>query len=163
MLNASYNLKLRGVTSYIPEYPVGDAQAVAKMIADFLPVSRAILGVKSLKIITLGRAPMTPGLQRAIAPLYKLASPCRRTPSWPLVAYEKHAVDPRIDAVAKEWPGNWARQQDARHPAQVAQFEITLLDWAKDNLGASKYVGSQQVLAGVRAKFGFVPCYFTPA
>jgi FolB domain-containing protein len=45
MLNASYNLKLRGVTSYIPEYPVGDAQAVAKMIADFLPVARAIIGV----------------------------------------------------------------------------------------------------------------------
>ena len=29
MLNASYNLKLRGVNAYIPEYPVGDAQAVA--------------------------------------------------------------------------------------------------------------------------------------
>ena len=25
MLNASYNLKLRGVKAYIPEYPVGDA------------------------------------------------------------------------------------------------------------------------------------------
>ncbi len=24
MLNASYNLKLRGVKAYIPEYPVGD-------------------------------------------------------------------------------------------------------------------------------------------
>ncbi|MBR7082414.1 MAG: fucose isomerase, partial [Clostridia bacterium] len=32
MLNASYNLKLRGVTAYIPEYPVGDAEYCADLI-----------------------------------------------------------------------------------------------------------------------------------
>ncbi len=36
MLNASYNLKLRGVKAYIPEYPVGTAEEVAGMIADFV-------------------------------------------------------------------------------------------------------------------------------
>ncbi len=33
MLNASYNLKLRGVKAYIPEYPVGTASECADMMA----------------------------------------------------------------------------------------------------------------------------------
>ena len=45
MLNASYNLKLRNVKAYIPESPVGDAFDCAKMIHDFLPIARAILGI----------------------------------------------------------------------------------------------------------------------
>ena len=39
MLNASYNLKLRGVKVYIPEYPVGNAEECADMINEFLPVA----------------------------------------------------------------------------------------------------------------------------
>ena len=35
MLNASYNLKLRNLKAYIPEYPVGTASEVADMINDF--------------------------------------------------------------------------------------------------------------------------------
>ena len=31
MLNASYNLKLRNIGAYIPEYPVGDAEDCADM------------------------------------------------------------------------------------------------------------------------------------
>ena len=38
MLNASYNLQLRNVKAYIPEYPVGDAEDCADMIHDFLPI-----------------------------------------------------------------------------------------------------------------------------
>ena len=36
MLNASYNLKLRNVKAYIPEYPVGTACECAEMIHDFV-------------------------------------------------------------------------------------------------------------------------------
>lgn len=42
MLNASYNLKLRGVRAYIPEYPVGTAEECADMIHEFIPVARAL-------------------------------------------------------------------------------------------------------------------------
>ena len=42
MLNASYNLALRNVRAYIPEYPVGDADDCAKMIHEFVPIARAI-------------------------------------------------------------------------------------------------------------------------
>ena len=37
MLNCSYNLGMRHLKGYIPEYPVGTAEEVAKMIADFVP------------------------------------------------------------------------------------------------------------------------------
>ncbi len=53
MLNCSYNLKMRHLKAYIPEYPVGTADDIAKMIADFVPVARAVIGVSNLKIITL--------------------------------------------------------------------------------------------------------------
>ena len=35
MLNASYNLKLRNIKAYIPEYPVGTAEECADMIHEF--------------------------------------------------------------------------------------------------------------------------------
>lgn len=57
MLNASYNLKLRNVGAYIPEYPVGDAEDCADMIHDFLPIARAVEGLANLKIISFGPRP----------------------------------------------------------------------------------------------------------
>ena len=57
VLNCSYNLGLRKIKAYMPEYPVGDAADVAKMIADFVPVARALIGVSGLKIITFGPRP----------------------------------------------------------------------------------------------------------
>ena len=42
MLNASYNLQLRNIKAYIPEYPVGDAKDCADMIHEFLPIARAV-------------------------------------------------------------------------------------------------------------------------
>ena len=40
MLNASYNLYLRNLKAYIPEYPVGDAGEVADMMHDFETIAR---------------------------------------------------------------------------------------------------------------------------
>ena len=57
MLNASYNLKLRGVKAYIPEYPVGTAEECADMVHEFIPVARALVGLKNLKIISFGPRP----------------------------------------------------------------------------------------------------------
>ena len=37
MLNCSYNLGLRGLTGYIPEYPVGTAEELADKMAEFVP------------------------------------------------------------------------------------------------------------------------------
>ncbi len=58
MLNASYNLKLRGVKAYIPEYPVGNAEECADMLHEFVPIARAVVGLSSLKIISFGPRPL---------------------------------------------------------------------------------------------------------
>ncbi|MCR5770297.1 MAG: fucose isomerase, partial [Butyrivibrio sp.] len=58
MLNASYNLALRNVKAYIPEYPVGDAEDCADMIHEFLPVAKAVYALQNLKIISFGPRPM---------------------------------------------------------------------------------------------------------
>ncbi|MBR6353120.1 MAG: fucose isomerase, partial [Oscillospiraceae bacterium] len=57
MLNCSYNLGMRHLKGYIPEYPVGSAADLGKMIKDFIPVARAVIGVQNLKIITFGPRP----------------------------------------------------------------------------------------------------------
>ena len=49
MLNCSYNLGLRKLKAYIPSYPVGTAEEVASMIADFQPMARTLIGLSQLK------------------------------------------------------------------------------------------------------------------
>ena len=44
MLNASYNLGLRGVKAYIPEYPVGTADEVADMAYSVITASDYLTG-----------------------------------------------------------------------------------------------------------------------
>ena len=57
MLNCSYNLGLRKLKGFIPEYPVGTAEDIAQMVKDFVPVARTLIGLSSLKIITFGPRP----------------------------------------------------------------------------------------------------------
>ena len=57
MLNCSYNLGMRHLKGYIPEYPVGTAEELADKMAEFVPIARAVLGVQNLKIITFGPRP----------------------------------------------------------------------------------------------------------
>ncbi len=57
MLNASYNLSLRNIRAYIPEYPVGDAADCADMIHEFVPIARAVIALQDLKIISFGPRP----------------------------------------------------------------------------------------------------------
>ena len=49
MLNASYNIGLRGLKVYIPEYPVGTPAEVSAMIAEFIPVARTLIALRKLK------------------------------------------------------------------------------------------------------------------
>ena len=58
MLNASYNLKLRNIKAYIPEYPVGTAEQCADMIHEFAPIAKAVYALNHLKIISFGPRPL---------------------------------------------------------------------------------------------------------
>ena len=80
MLNASYNLALRNIKAYIPEYPVGTPAEVADMIEEFLPVARAVVGLRNLKIITFGPRPQDfLACNAPIKQLYNLGVRLRKT------------------------------------------------------------------------------------
>ena len=163
MLNASYNLKLRGVKAYIPEYPVGDAKACADMIADFLPVARALIGVSKLKIITFGPRPYDfLACNAPIAPLFKLGVNVQENSELDLLAaYKAHANDPRIPEVMEDMAKELG--EGNKMPGilpRLAQYEITLLDWIEENKGAAEYVAmANKCWPAFQTEFGFVPCY----
>lgn len=111
MLNCSYNLGMRHLKAYIPEYPVGTAEKLADKIAEFLPIARAVLGVKNLKIITFGPRPQDFFACNApIKGLYELGVEVEENSELDLlVAYKEHADDPASPRSAPTWPPRWAR------------------------------------------------------
>ena len=163
MLNCSYNLGMRHLKGYIPEYPVGTCDDIVKMIADFVPIARAIIGVKNLKIITFGPRPQDFFACNApIKGLYELGVEIEENSELDLlVSYKAHAGDPRIPAVCAEMAaemgeGRYFPEMNER----LAQFELTLLDWAENHKGARKYVAfANKCWPAFPEAFGFEPCY----
>lgn len=164
MLNCSYNLNLRGLKAVIPEYPVGTAEDIVEMIKEFIPVSRAIIGISSLKIITFGPRPQDFFACNApIKGLYDLGIEIQENSELDLlVAYKNHEGDERIEAVAKDMADELG-QDGNNYPdilTKLAQFELTLLDWAEENKGARKYVAfADKCWPAFPKEFGFEPCY----
>ena len=163
MLNCSYNLGMRHLPAYIPEYPVGTADDIAAMIADFVPIARAVIGVSNLKIITFGPRPQDFFACNApIRGLYELGVEIEENSELDLlVAYRKHAGDPRIadvcaDMAAEMGEGRYYPDMLER----MAQFELTLLDWAEQHKGAREYVAfADKCWPAFPEEFGFEPCY----
>ncbi len=163
VLNCSYNLGLRKIKAYMPEYPVGTAEDVADMIADFVPVARTLIGVSNLKIITFGPRPQDFFACNApIKPLYDIGVEIQENSELDLlVAYKEHANDPRIQEVVEEMAAELGvgNQYPDLLP-RMAQFEITLLDWAEQNKGSRKYVAfADKCWPAFPSQFGFEPCY----
>lgn len=164
MLNCSYNLGLRKLKAVIPEYPVGTAEDIAQMIEDFIPAARALIGLSSLKIITFGPRPQDFFACNApIKPLYDLGVEIQENSELDLlVAYRAHANDPRIESVVQDMAkelGAGGNQYPDLLP-RMAQFELTLLDWAEQNRGARKYVVfADKCWPAFPKEFGFEPCY----
>ncbi|MBQ3503179.1 MAG: fucose isomerase, partial [Oscillospiraceae bacterium] len=163
MLNCSYNLGMRHLKAYIPEYPVGTAGEIADMIRDFLPIARGIVGVKNLKIITFGPRPQDFFACNApIKGLYELGVEIEENSELDLlVAYKTHANDPRIEEVCADMA---AEMGEGRYYPdllkRMAQFELTLLDWAEQHKGAREYVVfADKCWPAFPETFGFEPCY----
>ncbi len=163
MLNASYNLGLRNVKAYIPEYPVGNPYEVADMIADFIPVARTVLGLASLKVITFGPRPQDfLACNAPIARLYDLGVEIEENSELDLfAAFNERAGDARIDGVVKEMESELgAGNKMPGILPKLAQFEITLLDWAEAHKGSREYVVfANKCWPAFQTQFGFVPCY----
>ncbi len=163
MLNASYNLKLRKVNAYIPESPVGTAAHIASLIQEFLPISRAMIGVKGLKIITFGPRPFDfLACNAPIAPLFKLGINVQENSELDLfAAFNKHKDDARIPAVVADMEKELGEGNCMPGILpKLAQYEITLLDWIDENRGAAKYIAlANKCWPAFQTQFGFVPCY----
>ena len=163
MLNASYNLKLRGVKAYIPEYPVGTAEECADMIHEFIPVAKAVYALSNLKIISFGPRPNNfLACNAPIAGLYNLGVEIEENSELDLFeAFNKHAGDERIPDVVKDMEkelGEGNKKPEILE--KLAQYELTLLDWVDEHKGYRKYVAiAGKCWPAFQTQFGFVPCY----
>jgi L-fucose isomerase-like protein len=163
MLNASYNLALRKVKAYIPEYPLGTAEEIATMIGDFTTIARIVIGLSKLKIFGFGPRPQDfLACNAPVKPLYDLGVEIMENSELDLFAtFNQHANDPRIAAVVAEMTAELGSGNG--YPGilpKLAQFEITLLDWFENNRGASEYaVFANKCWPSFQTQFGFVPCY----
>jgi len=163
ILNASYNIALKNLTVHIPEYPVGDAKEVASMIAEFAPIARVVIGVKSLKIIGFGPRPFDfLACNAPIKPFYNLGVEVQENSELDLFAsFNSHSDDPRIKDVMADMANELG--EGNKMPGileKLAQYELTLLDWVEKNKGASDYVAiGAKCWPAFQTEFGFVPCY----
>lgn len=163
MLNASYNLKLRNVKAYIPDYPVGTAEECADMIHEFLPIAKAVYALNNLKIISFGPRPLNfLACNAPIKQLYNLGVEIEENSELDLFeAFNKHADDPRIPDVVKDMEEELgAGNKKPEILNKLAQYEITLLDWIEEHRGYRKFVAlAGKCWPAFQTQFGFVPCY----
>ena len=163
MLNASYNLKLRNVKAYIPEYPVGTAEECADMIEEFLPIARTMIGLSQLKIISFGPRPLNfLACNAPIKQRYNLGVEIEENSELDLFeAYNKHAGDPIIANVVKDMESELGEgNMKPEILPKLAQYELTLLDWIEEHKGYRKYVAiAGKCWPAFQTQFGFVPCY----
>ena len=163
MLNASYNLALRNIKAYIPEYPVGTAEECADMIHEFLTIVRAVVGLSNLKIISFGPRPLNfLACNAPIKQLYNLGVEIEENSELDLFeAFNKHAGDERIPEVVADMEAELGEgNKKPEILEKLAQYELTLLDWIEEHKGYRKYVAlAGKCWPAFQTQFGFVPCY----
>ncbi|MFQ9650435.1 MAG: L-fucose/L-arabinose isomerase family protein [Enterocloster sp.] len=163
MLNASYNLALRNIRAYIPEYPVGDAEDCADMIHEFVPIARAVAALSELKIISFGPRPLNfLACNAPIKQLYNLGVEIEENSELDLFeAFNKHAGDERIPGIVKEMEEELgAGNKKPEILSKLAQYELTLKDWVQEHKGYRQYVAiAGKCWPAFQTQFGFVPCY----
>jgi L-fucose isomerase-like protein len=163
MLNASISMDLRRVHPYIPEYPVGTKEEIAAMAEDFLPIARTLIGVKNLKIFSFGPRPQDfIACNAPIQPLFDLGVEVMENSELDLLdIYNEAAGDPDIEKVKKEMEKELGAGNS--YPElldKLAQYEVALLKFYRENLGKSRYaVFANKCWPSFEKFFGFVPCY----
>ena len=163
MLNASYNLKLREIHAYIPEYPVGTAEECADMIREFEPVARTAVALRDLKVISFGPRPKDfLACNAPIKRLYDLGVEIEENSELDLFeSYKLHEGDARIPDVVKDMERELgAGNKKPEVLPDLARYELTLLDWIEAHKGSRKYAAvAGKCWPAFQTQFGFVPCY----
>lgn len=163
LLSASYNLGLRRLNPYIPENPVGDAEEVAMMLQDFIPVARIVNGVRHLKIFSFGPRPFDFFTCHApIRPLFDIGVEIMENSEldlYDLVQAEKDnpEIKVRVTEMANEL-GRGNTYPDLN--VKMAQYELALEKFMENNLGAAQYGAfANKCWPAFEKYFGHVPCY----
>lgn len=163
LLNASYALRLRKTKVYIPENPVGDAEECADMIHDFVPVARALIGLKDLKIVSFGPRPSNfLACNAPIQALYDLHVEIEENSELDLFeAFLKHEGDQRIAGIVEEMTAELGLGNTIPDILpKLAQYELTLTDWIRTHKGSRRFVAlTTKCWPAFQTMFGFVPCY----
>lgn len=163
LLSASYNIGLRRLSPYIPEYPIGDPKDVASMLADFIPVARVVLGVKNLKIISFGPRPFDFLTCHApIQPLFDMGIEIMENSELDLLdIVQAEKGSPEVKRIASEM--STELKQGNTYPdllEKLAQYEAALDKFIQANIGASKYVAyANKCWPAFEKYFSHVPCY----
>ncbi|MEO0294181.1 MAG: fucose isomerase [candidate division WOR-3 bacterium] len=163
LLSASYNLGLRHIKAYIPEYPVGLPSEIADMIKDFIPIARILLGIKKLKIFSFGPRPQDFITCNApIKPLYDLGVEIMENSELDLYdIYLKEKNNPEVKEVVQDMEKEIGKGNT--YPEllpKLAQYEVALKKFREKNLGASEFgVFANKCWPSFERYFGFVPCY----
>ncbi len=163
MLNASYNLKLRNLRAYIPEYPVGDAEECADMINDFKTVARVRIALSDLKIISFGPRPQDfLACNAPIKQLYNLGVEIEENSELDLFeAFNKHEGDERIPAVVEDMAAELGSgNKKPEILSRLAQYELTLRDWVEAHKGSrGNVIVAGKCWPAFQTQFKCVPCY----
>jgi len=164
MLNASYNFALRDLGVFIPRMPVGLPEQLTEKIAHFRGVARVLLGVDGVKILTFGPRPQDfYACNAPIGQLYEMGVEVMENSELDLLQlYE--AVDENDKAV-KSTAADMAQElgEGNTYPdllGKLARFEVALVRFAEENLGAREYaIFANKCWPAFEKAFGFVPCY----
>lgn len=164
LLNCSYNIGLRRLDVHIPQYPVGLPKDLAGKIGDFAAVARVVVGVTNLKVFGFGPRPQDfYACNAPIQPLYDLGVTVVENSELDLLVAFKRTAGQK--AVIKAIASDMAKELKGccRWPEllpKLAQYELTLMNFFEQNLGASSYgVFANKCWPAFEEAFGFVPCY----
>lgn len=163
LLNAGYNLSLYGRRVHLPAKPVGLPREIAAEARVFLQIARALIGLRSLKLITFGPRPSDfVSCNAPLQPLYELKIGVQENSELDLYAsFLDHEGDARLPEVLESMQAETgAEERMAGILPKLAQYELTLLDWIEANRGAYSYVVlANKCWPAFQRCFGFVPCY----
>jgi L-fucose isomerase-like protein len=162
LLSARYNMALRKVEAYLPEYPVGAPDEVAAMMEGFIPVARVVLGVRGLKVISFGPRPHDFNTCHApLEPLYGLGVEVMENSELDLYdLFDMEEVHPRLEEVEQDMKRELGVEIDPTLLNRLARLELALTDFVQDNTGASNYVAlANKCWPSFEKYFGCVPCY----
>ena len=165
VLNFSYNVGLRRLRVYIPEYPNVTPVEAVKELADFRHIARVVIGMRNLKVFGFGPRPFDfLACNAPIQPLYDLGVEVQENSELDMkVQFEKVASrTAEIDAIVKDMQAELGAERNT-YPEilhKLAQLELAIMDWYENNKGACEYaVFANKCWPAWQPVFNFEPCY----